>query len=328
MGSGSSISSNGHGGEEVHGAAINESIPAIPLQADLSNDFALVKTVFDLFDGWYLANAVKVDDDQSGEPPKSKYRAPPNNNASRKLYHSAVDSLTATDSMLFVRLVCQEIKALVGPSSCDEDCAPLQAEILCTESIRELFTRFHGSVKLLLENMSKWESKDKFNRADFSPSAIIVDREELNARVNRMRQQASAELSDHFLFKAVVILFLLSVEPCFAVFTRLSAHPMLIESLLSAPKHFPDILAGLLHLLDKLLYSSGVWQSRGPYGVSLTFLLNFLKEHKAAIEGKTTGEVVANIIVPATAESKLSYLEAHLLNKHPHLYGDLTKRGQ
>eukprot|EP01031_Cornospumella_fuschlensis_P027580 gene27580-33312_t len=327
MGSGSSISSNSHGSEEVYGAAINKSIPTIPLKADLSTDFALVKTVFDLFDGWYLANAVEVKNHQSVEPPKSKSRAPPDNKESKKHYHSAVDSLTAIDSMLFVRLLCQEVNDLVGPSSCDEDCAPLQTESICTESIRELFTRFHGSVKLLLENMSKWESSKKFNRADFSPSAITVDIEELNTRVNRMRQHARAELSDHFLFKAVVILFLLSVEPCFAVFTRLSAHPMLIESLLSAPKHFPDILAGLLHLLDKLLYASGVWQSRGPYGVSLTFLLNFLKEHNAAIEGKTTGEVVANIIVPATAESKLSYLEAHLLNKHPHLYGDLTKRG-
>lgn len=63
-----------------------------------------------------------------------------------------------------------------------------------------------------------------------------------------------------------------------------------------------------------------------PFSVSLEFLLHFLKEHPEA-ENMTTGEVVDKIIIPETKESQLTYVEEHLVDKHPQYLCVMTPKG-
>ena len=56
-----------------------------------------------------------------------------------------------------------------------------------------------------------------------------------------------------------------------------------------------------------------------PFCISLEFLHNFLKEYPEA-ENMTTAEVVYKIIIPETKESKLTYVEAKLVSKHPQYF--------
>lgn len=73
----------------------------------------------------------------------------------------------------------------------------------------------------------------------------------------------------------------------------------------------------------KILRTTGAI-SQPQYGVSLRFLMKFIKDHNIP-EDMTTAEVVYKIIIPETADSRLSYVEGKLLKdeKKSHFVSDL-----
>jgi hypothetical protein len=71
-----------------------------------------------------------------------------------------------------------------------------------------------------------------------------------------------------------------------------------------------SVSVALMSTAQKLRITDAI--SQPQYGVSLRFLMKFIKDHNIP-ESMTTAEVVYNIIIPETADSKLSYVEGKLL---------------
>lgn len=61
------------------------------------------------------------------------------------------------------------------------------------------------------------------------------------------------------------------------------------------------------------------------WGVSLQFLKDFLLAHPQIDDSTSTGSVVYDIIIPETADSKQTYVEAHLLGRQAQHLSDLRE---
>jgi hypothetical protein len=68
--------------------------------------------------------------------------------------------------------------------------------------------------------------------------------------------------------------------------------------------------------------ASVVGEGGGPYGVSLQYLFHFLDKYNIS-ETMTTAEVVREIIIPETFDSKQTFLEAKLSSAYPYYCSDL-----
>lgn len=65
-------------------------------------------------------------------------------------------------------------------------------------------------------------------------------------------------------------------------------------------------------------------EEKTHFSVSLEFLIKFIKDHPQC-EDMTTGQVVYNIIIPETKESRLTYVEDKLVDKYPQYYRRMKK---
>lgn len=88
------------------------------------------------------------------------------------------------------------------------------------------------------------------------------------------------------------------------------------------------ILIHVIGVIEDIVFSPDtdplVFETGGPYGVSLQFLHDFIEEHNIS-DTMTTAEVVEKIIKPQTAETKETYVKAKLWKTHPEYFVDLRK---
>ncbi len=75
---------------------------------------------------------------------------------------------------------------------------------------------------------------------------------------------------------------------------------------------------------ERPTYSCKYSEGEGPYGVSLQFLHHFIDKYNIS-ETMTTAEVVRDIIIPETSDTKQTFLESKLSQSYPHYWSDLRE---